>query len=652
MMSSANQTNGIGRAFAVSHLVVAATALCLLGVFLLTYQFLVARQALKQDVEIIAMVISKNSSRSLALDNVRQATETLYSFQSAPYLNSAVIFQTDKEVFAFYANPNAPMWSFPDDTLLRDTYRYGLRSIEVTQPIYVNDEIRGYVVLVASTSKLYSNILIYALAYLAASIVAIGLSFPIVGKLRKEVARAEQRLDYLAFTDPVTDLSNRRAFTAKLEQIAMNSEKSTGLGILLLDVDNFKSVNDTLGHAVGDQLLKAMASRLRGAMRAGDSVYRIGGDEFGIILQPSHESAESSRTAERILSAVAAPFNLAGNQVFSTVSIGGSFYPGDTTDISALVSNADMAMYAAKKSGKNAFHAFQTEMDQLNKHRLALERDIRRGVQQSEFVVFYQPQFCAAGNAVIGVEALLRWILPDGRMISPADFIPVAESTGLINELGKWVLTQACQHARQWKLAGLGDLQVAVNVSVRQLRDPLFLDDVIRILEETELPARQLELELTESLLMEDVEGAIDFMKAVQAMGVRISIDDFGTGYSSLAYLQRFPLNRLKIDKSFIQQLPASGDAIVNAIIGLAHSFDLDVVAEGVETAAQARWLRAAGCDVLQGFWLGKPMDEPATRNLLSELKSRPFDRLRDIAIPQQLQQPQQSDQRQYKSFV
>jgi diguanylate cyclase (GGDEF)-like protein len=626
-VSPLEQGQGIGRAFAVGHFVVAATAIFLLGVFLLAYQFLVARQTLRQDVEIVAMVISKNSASLLANDDVRDATETLYSFQSAPYLNSAVIYRTNKEVFAFYANPDAPLWLFPDDTLLRETYRYGLGSVEVTQPIFVDNEIRGYIVLIASMSKLYRNILIYALAYLAASVAAVGLSLPIVGRLRKQIAKAEERLDYLAFTDQVTDLPNRHAFTARLESAAMSPRsKDARLGILLLDIDDFKAVNDTLGHVVGDKLLRAVAARLRDAMRTGDAVYRIGGDEFAIVLQPQNETGDAGdvgRTAQRILVEVAAPFNLAGQQVFSTASIGASVYPDDTIDINTLVSNADIAMYAAKKSGKNTFRVFHAEMEQSNKHRLALERDIRRGVQQSEFVVFYQPQFCATQETIIGVEALLRWIQPDGRMIGPAEFIPVAESTGLIIALGKWVLTQACRHARQWQAAGLGSLQVAVNVSVRQLRDPMFLTDVIRILEETTLPAWQLELELTESLLMEDVEGAIAFMKAAQAIGIQISIDDFGTGYSSLAYLQQFPLNRLKIDKSFITQLPESGDAIVNAIIGLAHSFDLDVVAEGVETQAQANWLRAAGCDVLQGFLLGRPVDEPAMRHLLTDLKSK-----------------------------
>ena len=615
-------SNGIGRAFSVGHFVVATSALCLLGIFLLTYQFLSTRHALRQDVEILAKVISSNSATSLAIGDVRGASETLYSFKSASYLDSAVIYRTNKALFAFYVTADAPLWVYPDASLLRETYRYGLKNIQVVQPIFLNDEIRGYVVLTASMSKLYQNIFIYAFAYFVASIVAIGLSLPIVGGLRRQVAKAEERLDYFAFTDPITGLPNRRAFTTRLASAVENgSTKISRLGILLLDVDDFKSVNDTLGHVVGDQLLKGMADRLRDAIRSGDSVYRIGGDEFGVILQPLDGSTATRRTAERILAAVAAPFHLAGHQVFSTVSIGSSVYPNDTSDLNALVSNADMAMYAAKKSGKNAFHSFEAEMDHANKYRMALERDIRRGVQQSEFVVFYQPQFCARRNVIVGAEALLRWILPDGRMISPAEFIPAAESTGLIVDLGKWVLTQACTHAREWKDAGLGNLKMAVNVSFRQLRDPLFLADVIRILAETGLAPGQLELELTESLLMEDVEGAIAFMKGAQAHGVQISIDDFGTGYSSLAYLQKFPLNRLKIDRSFIKQLPESGDTIVNAIIGLAHSFNLDVVAEGVETESQVRWLQEAGCDILQGFMLARPMNEAAMRNLLSSLK-------------------------------
>jgi EAL domain-containing protein (putative c-di-GMP-specific phosphodiesterase class I) len=354
-------------------------------------------------------------------------------------------------------------------------------------------------------------------------------------------------------------------------------------------------------------------------IRGTDAVYRAGGDEFSVIVQPLPDPHALRYTAERILGAIAVPCDLAGHQVVSTVSIGASMYPQDTDDLTALISNADMAMYAAKKSGKNAFLAFDSEMFLLNKQRLELERDIRRAVENSEFVVFYQGKFSAKTNGLVGVEALLRWKLPDGTVISPGEFIPVAESTGLIVDLGRWVLLQACIHAQSWAEQGLGHIQVSVNVSARQLRDPAFLEDVISMLHATGLPPSLLELELTESVLMDDVEEAIVLMRAAQEQGIQIAIDDFGTGFSSLAYLQKFPLNRLKIDRSFISRLPGSGDAIVNAIIGLAHSFDLEVVAEGVETGRQLEWLRTAGCDIIQGFLLGRPVSEEDIRRLLAK---------------------------------
>lgn len=611
---------GFGRALTLGHFIVAASALCLMGMFLLTYQFLTSRDALTHDVETLAVIISKNSAASLMFNDSQTAQEILHSFQGAPYLESAVIFNLDRKPFARYSKDADKPVLRPETMTAIKTTQLGLATVNVMRPILFKDQLHGYVALTATMTQLYEKLFVYAFFYLAASIVAIGLSLPIVSRLRRQIIKAEERLDFYAFTDPVTGLPNRRAFQAKLLEAGKHAE-STGslLGVLLLDLDDFKSVNDTLGHSVGDQLLQSLAQRLRDSVKSAGVVYRVGGDEFGVILYPLKDTGIVRYAAKRILAAIAAPCDLAGRQVFSTVSIGASIFPTDTTDLTLLVSNADMAMYAAKKSGKNAFLAFDSQMFLMSKNRLELERDIRRGVENSEFVVYYQTQFSAKSNALVGVEALLRWMPPDGSVIGPSEFIPVAESTGLIVDLGRWVLFQACTHARSWADQGLGHIRVSVNVSARQLRDPGLLKDVIRTLAETGLPPSLLELELTESLLMDDVEQAIVFMRAAQEHGIQISIDDFGTGFSSLAYLQKFPLNRLKIDRSFITRLPGSGDTIVTAIIGLAHSFGLEVVAEGVETESQLEWLQIAGCDIIQGYLLGRPVSEEQVRQVLAK---------------------------------
>jgi diguanylate cyclase (GGDEF)-like protein len=427
--------------------------------------------------------------------------------------------------------------------------------------------------------------------------------------------RAEAQLKHLAYTDTVTDLPNRRCTYEALElEIAMHGETGGRVGLLLVDLDNFKVVNDTAGHAAGDRLLRQVASVLRAAARPSDRIGRIGGDEFAVIVAPLDDAAELERVGQRIIGDLRQPLQVEGLEVTPTASIGACVFPDDAHTMSELLSNADAALYRAKANGRDNVAVFEREMILATQRRARLDRDLRRHLEAGLLELCYQPQYACGSRKMVGVEALLRWPHPDQGYISPAEFIPIAEESGLIVEVGKWVLERACLDAvTLYRQTGTW-LSMAVNVSARQLRDKDFIRVVEHTLTAAGMPPERLELELTESMLMEDLEGAIDFMHNVRALGVRLSIDDFGTGYSSLAYLQTFPINHLKIDRSFVRLLPTSGTTIAGAVIALAHGFNLTVVAEGVEEPEQFEWLRQAGCDYVQGYLLARPLPLAALR--------------------------------------
>jgi diguanylate cyclase (GGDEF)-like protein len=430
---------------------------------------------------------------------------------------------------------------------------------------------------------------------------------------RARVAAAERKLDYMAHTDHVTQLPNRHATYGRLEAALEEAAAAgTQVALLLVDLDNFKAVNDTAGHAAGDELLKKVSAALAGAVRTTDLVGRIGGDEFAVIVAPVPGRAAAVAIADKVTEALRQPFAVEGGEFFATASVGVCLYPDDASTLGELVSSADTALYHAKQAGRNRLAEFVPAMTAATQRRAALERELRRAIGAGQLAVHYQPQFDCASGALVGVEALLRWRHPEHGPVSPAEFIPIAEESGLIVQLGSWVLQQACAEVAGWQRAGGPALTLAVNMSARQLREPGFIDDVTRALADSGLAPSQLELELTESLLMEDVDSAVAFMQAVRATGVRLAIDDFGTGYSSLAYLQTFPINQLKVDRSFVQLLPQRGETIILAVLALARGFGLTVVAEGVEEQRQLDWLRQAGCDVVQGYLLGAPMPADA----------------------------------------
>ncbi|MEO8600407.1 MAG: EAL domain-containing protein, partial [bacterium] len=422
--------------------------------------------------------------------------------------------------------------------------------------------------------------------------------------------RTEQRIRHLAYNDPLTDLPNRALFFKQLERCIEQARQSGEMvAVLFLDLDRFKNVNDSFGHAVGDRLLAAVAQRIRRNVRSVDCIARLGGDEFTVVLADMTSLNAAATAAQNICRSLSSPFQIDGHDIFVSTSIGISLYPNDGIDAGALLKHADTAMYRAKK-GHYGFKFFEAAMEFAVSEQMRLESDLREALNRQELEVYYQPQARLDNGQVVGMEALLRWHHPTRGPVSPVEFIPVAEETGLINPIGEWVLRTACTQLQTWLKSGMPPMRMAVNLSVRQLLQENFTATVEQVLADTGLPPQLLELEITESTLMENAQDTLQALQRLRRLDVRLSIDDFGTGYSSLAYLKRFPVNTIKIDKSFVDDVPHDADdaAIIKGIIALAHSLRLEVVAEGVETESQLRFLRDQSCDLMQGYFLSKPV--------------------------------------------
>lgn len=433
-------------------------------------------------------------------------------------------------------------------------------------------------------------------------------------QLQKEIferVQAEQRIWHVAHHDALTGLPNRTLLHDRLEQaLAQALRDNHRVGVMFLDLDRFKSINDTLGHTVGDELLKQVAGRIEAAVRAVDTVSRLGGDEFIVILRELAGPEDAVLVADKIIQALATPVNAAGHDLRVTPSIGISMFPDDGLEALQLMKNADTAMYHAKARGRNNCQFFAPRMNEEATRFFRLEHQLRHALDAGELLLHYQPQFRITETAVCGFEALVRWQHPDAGLTPPAEFIPVAEETGLIVPLGEWVLGEALRQNRCWQEAGYPQLPVSVNLSPRQFRQKGLVDTVKRMLADTRQPARLLELEITETSLMHDVDEAFDTLRELASIGVRLAIDDFGIGYSSLSHLKRFPVHRLKIDRSFVSDLGVGWDdaAIVSAIVSLARALNLETLAEGVETSAQVQALLSYGCTRFQGNYFSVPL--------------------------------------------
>ena len=460
--------------------------------------------------------------------------------------------------------------------------------------------------------------MIYALVEMnLANSVLLAMTYAFIGykegytQARVKMEAAER----YAHTDLLTGLANRRVLELEFDTLL---ESSTALNrqvaALFIDIDRFKVVNDTLGHEAGDNLLRLVAGRLKHAMREGDLVVRLSGDEFVVVAVNIEGQQDAALIAQRVFSAMSLPFEINGTELAVTVSIGIAFYPRDAADGTGLLRHADSAMYKVKRAGKNGLRYYSEETDGKAERRVELERDMRMALKMNQFSLHYQPMYNLSSGELVKVEALLRWQHPKYGPVSPGEFIPLAEESGMIVSIGNWVLREACRQVKSWQVHGMGSFKVSVNVSPLQFSQPVFLATVMRALQETGLAAEFLELELTESMVMEHVEDIARLLRTLRDVGISIAIDDFGTGYSSLAYLRDLPIDTVKIDRAFIRDLgspleaPQFAMALVQAIMSLAGHLDLDVVAEGLETHEQLEVLRDLGCHIGQGYYFAKPM--------------------------------------------
>jgi diguanylate cyclase (GGDEF)-like protein/PAS domain S-box-containing protein len=419
------------------------------------------------------------------------------------------------------------------------------------------------------------------------------------------------RMSYLAQHDSLTDLPNRLLFNDRLAQaMAIGRRGSTRLGVLYLDIDRFKTINDSLGHAIGDCLLQSVAQRLRSCVRHADTVSRQGGDEFVILLSQLAQPEDAAISAEKLLTALAVPHQIQEHTLYITVSIGVVTFPDDGLDAETLLKNADFAMYQAKESGRNCYQFFKHEMNAKALQRQSIENGLRMAIERKSFVLHYQPKFDLQSGAITSVEALVRWRHPMRGVLPPSEFISIAEESGLIVPLGKWVLHEGCRQAQEWRDAGLTPIRMAINVSAVELRGKDFVQDVRAVLQDTGFDPAYLELELTETFLLQDPKSTAAVLTTLKELGVHIALDDFGTGYSNLSFMRRFPIDTLKIDESFVRDVASDGDSasVVQAIINMGKSLHMLVVAEGVETRDQLHFLQERACPEAQGFLLGRPV--------------------------------------------
>ncbi|MEO5364904.1 MAG: EAL domain-containing protein [Magnetococcus sp. WYHC-3] len=441
-----------------------------------------------------------------------------------------------------------------------------------------------------------------------------------------ESKATEERLERLAYFDALTNLPNRFFFKTRLDHDMLSARRNQRLlALLFVDLDRFKTVNDTLGHSAGDLLLQHVAERIGASVRVTDTVARLGGDEFTVILTDIHTDQDVAHVAQKILDSLLRPLDLLGHEIFVGASIGIAMFPADGEDHDTLTKNADVAMYQAKEAGRGVYRFFSPDMHAETSKKLALEGQLRRAIDNDELLLHYQPKLELASGRVLGMEALVRWRRSASVMVSPAEFIPLAEETGLSLALGDWVLTEACRQTQQWRLEGLGDLRVAVNLSAREFHQPDLLERLEGHLRRSGLPARCLEIEITEGTALTELDWAVTVMNGMRSMGIHVAMDDFGTGYSSLSYLKRLPIDVIKIDRSFVGDLPADrvDSAIIAAIITMSRQMDLAVVAEGVESEAQFEFLRQVGCTQIQGYLISRPLEAAAFARFVGEFAGR-----------------------------
>ncbi|MFZ5466527.1 MAG: putative bifunctional diguanylate cyclase/phosphodiesterase [Pseudomonadota bacterium] len=595
-------------------------AVLLACVILVGIESLFLRGSMLDDLRVQASIIGDNEAAPLVFGDGEAARKILHTLGASPAILEADLLAANGIPLATYRQPG---WESGGNGGEEALSAFLLPPfVDIEQPIDLDGQQIGTLRLRASMRPLYRRLLVYAGSTLAIALGVMLGAFLLVSRMRRNVVHAEQRLRFLAHTDPVTRLPNRHAFNERLALAVQEAELSgESLALLMLDLDDFKLVNDSFGHPSGDVLLAEVARRLEKGLRHTDFVCRLGGDEFAVLVADPEVPGAAVHVARKILDILTtAPFLVGSEEVFASTSVGVSFFPQDAEDAHELIRNADAALYAAKARGKRTFELFSPGMNLCARERLNLEAHLRRALEHEEFVLHYQPQIEIDTGRVVGVEALVRWNSAERGMVPPNEFIPLAEESGLIVPLGEWVLRTACAQAAAWRAMGLPPLCMAVNLSARQLDGDGLERLVADVLAQTGMSPEWLELEITESALMRDAQANAELLERISSLAVRLSVDDFGTGYSSMAYLKRFPLSKLKIDRSFVTDLTTHADdrAIVSAIIAMAHTLGMQVIAEGVETEGQRDALLAMDCDLLQGYLCSRPLPAEAIPRLLA----------------------------------
>ena len=582
--------------------------------------YLLFRKMRQKDAHYTVMLEKEVASKTAEVKKQRDTFETLFEKASDGILiirRSRVIECNERAVFLFGYRSKEELLSVPLNTLSPERQPDGtLSSQRIREMVALARAHKAHqfewLNQTASRELFFSDVTITPIVLNNENVLHIVIR-DISEKKKAERKLIEQTnyLHYQAHHDHLTGLPNRTLFKERLLQgLDAAVEQESLLALLFIDLDHFKHINDTLGHHIGDMVLKVVAERLKEKVRPEDTLARLGGDEFTIIIEDIESVDEIQLFAEEILQVIAQPVHMGGHTLYISCSIGISVYPQDSNNPDHLVKFADAAMYRAKEEGRNNYQFYSKEMTTLAYQRLILESSMRQAIERNEFVVYYQPQYDAGDNRLVGMEALIRWQHPESGLLGPEKFIPLAEESDLIIEIDRWVMRKAMQKFSDWYERGLNPGRLSLNLSIRQLNSPDYLSVLKEIMEQSDFNPQWLELEVTEGQVMKRPEESIEKLTEIAALGIRISIDDFGTGYSSLAYLKRLPVSVLKIDQSFVREIPDNKDdtAIVKAIIALAQSLDIDLIAEGVENEAQKLFLLLQGCSTMQGYFFGKPI--------------------------------------------